>query len=560
MSIDSPRNGPLANSSAAVSTPQSESLDPLQLSHRAAIQQIVDGRTIWDARILKVSDWMNPILVKETRQALKSRQFSITFVLMLLAVLIWTIFGITMMVPGIYFIPSGASLLLGYFLILMVPVCVIVPMSAFRSMASELEEGTHDVLSLSALSSRQIVVGKLYVAILQTIIYFSALTPCIALTYLLRGVGLGSILLVLSITAGMSLCFSTIAILLAALARGREQQVLMTLVLFLILFPLSFFWIGGAFELVRRTPPIESWEFFFSTVFVIVLGASYIWLCIVCAAARIGFASDNHSTRIRWILLFQHTFYMFSACFIIAWNSRVEVEIWYFFTSLLGIHWAISGALIMGERGTIAPRARRSLPVTTFGRAFFSWFNPGAGPGYIFVVTTYLSSVVFLLIAQNIDWSLSRDSDMGPIVFASAVGAYLAFYLGIARLVAILLRNNFRSRMIGAVALVVVLIVFGVAIPVSISYWETGFRSVEYRFYTFTNVFWTLILIAENDQIANIGVVSLICSAIVVFSTNLLLVTRDVMLVRIETPPKVLRETGELETQEENINPLAADN
>ncbi len=95
---------------------------------------------------------MNPILVKETRQALKSRQFSITFVLMLIAVLIWTVFAVTLMVPGIYYIPSGASLLLGYFIILMVPVCVIVPMSAFRSMASELEEGTHDVLSLSSLS------------------------------------------------------------------------------------------------------------------------------------------------------------------------------------------------------------------------------------------------------------------------------------------------------------------------------------------------------------------------------------------------------------------------
>ncbi len=45
---------------------------------------------------------MNPILVKETRQALKSRQFSITFVLMLIAVLIWTVFAVTLMVPGIY--------------------------------------------------------------------------------------------------------------------------------------------------------------------------------------------------------------------------------------------------------------------------------------------------------------------------------------------------------------------------------------------------------------------------------------------------------------------------
>ncbi len=370
-------NGSTGTPSLGGAQAPAEAVDPLQENHRAAIRQIVDGRSIWDARLLRLSDWMNPILVKETRQALKSRQFSITFVLMLIAVLIWTVFAVTLMVPGIYYIPSGASLLLGYFIILMVPVCVIVPMSAFRSMASELEEGTHDVLSLSSLSSRQIVLGKLYVAVLQTIVYFSAVTPCIALTYLLRGVGLGSILLVLSITAGISLCFSTVAILLAALARGREQQVLMTLVLFLILFPISFFWIGGAFEFIRRTPPLNSWEFIFSVVFVILLGASYIWLCIVCAAARIGFASDNHSTRIRWILLFQHTLYMMAPCFVFTWESRVIDEVWYVFMSILGIHWAISGALILGERGTIAPRARRSYQSPHLDEHF----SPGSTQG-----------------------------------------------------------------------------------------------------------------------------------------------------------------------------------
>ena len=41
----------------------------------------------------KWGDWCNPILVKETRQALKSRQFVITFSLLLLAALSWTIVG-----------------------------------------------------------------------------------------------------------------------------------------------------------------------------------------------------------------------------------------------------------------------------------------------------------------------------------------------------------------------------------------------------------------------------------------------------------------------------------
>ena len=35
--------------------------------------------------LIHTGDWLNPILVKETRQALKSSQFAITFVLVLVA-------------------------------------------------------------------------------------------------------------------------------------------------------------------------------------------------------------------------------------------------------------------------------------------------------------------------------------------------------------------------------------------------------------------------------------------------------------------------------------------
>jgi len=55
-------------------------------------------------------------------------------------------------------------------------------------MASELEDGTFETLSLSTLSPGPILVGKLSDAALQLIVYLSVIAPCIALTYLLRGV------------------------------------------------------------------------------------------------------------------------------------------------------------------------------------------------------------------------------------------------------------------------------------------------------------------------------------------------------------------------------------
>ena len=41
-----------------------------------------------------VSDWANPILVKETRQSLKSRQFVVTFMLLLIVSWLVSVLGV----------------------------------------------------------------------------------------------------------------------------------------------------------------------------------------------------------------------------------------------------------------------------------------------------------------------------------------------------------------------------------------------------------------------------------------------------------------------------------
>ena len=163
---------------------------PDQREHASAIQQLVEGETAWDKRLIAWSDWVNPILVKETRQALKSRQFSWTLMLLTIVILAWSVLAIVGMIPSIYYNSSGAGMLIGYAIILIVPALIVIPQSTFRSMASELEDGTFETLSLSTLSPRHILVGKLSVSALQLIVYLSVIAPCIALTYLLRGITL----------------------------------------------------------------------------------------------------------------------------------------------------------------------------------------------------------------------------------------------------------------------------------------------------------------------------------------------------------------------------------
>ena len=117
-----------------------------------------------------LGDRLNPLLVKETRQALKSRQFTLWFVLMLIASWLITIGGVAIIGPSISFVSAGGYLLLAYFFALAVPLVIVVPFTAYRSLAAELEDNTRDLLEVSTLSPYQIINGKLGSAVVQMLL------------------------------------------------------------------------------------------------------------------------------------------------------------------------------------------------------------------------------------------------------------------------------------------------------------------------------------------------------------------------------------------------------
>ena len=120
-----------------------------------------------DAWCEKWGDRLNPILVKETRQALKSRQFVLTFSFLLFAALGWTVIGSLSLMPRIYDTPSAPRMLIGYYFVLALPMLLVVPLAAYRSLEGEIDDGTLELLSITTLSPWQIVLGKLASAMLQ---------------------------------------------------------------------------------------------------------------------------------------------------------------------------------------------------------------------------------------------------------------------------------------------------------------------------------------------------------------------------------------------------------
>ncbi|MEM1305079.1 MAG: ABC transporter permease, partial [Planctomycetota bacterium] len=352
-----------------------------------------------DATLERASDWLNPILVKETRQALKSRQFVLWFLLLLGACWIVTIGGVTLIGPSIYYASTGGMFYWAYFIVLAFPLMVVVPFSAYRSLAAEQEENTRDLLMVSALSPQQIVNGKIGSAVLQMMVYFSALAPCLAFTYLLRGVDLVSIVMPPVYVFAASLLLSMAGLTAASLTRRKYGQVILSIG-FVVLLLSGFGWGLGAIALLMT----EGFQYFRDSDFWIanLMALNSVvttFLLLYYAAAGLNtFTAANRSTPIRVVLFIKQ------AC-CVGWvsyayiRSGYESELLFVGIALTGLLWFAAGGVMTGEAPVLSNRVRRTLPTTAVGRVFGSWFNPGPGTGLMFAVATWSATVGPVLIA-----------------------------------------------------------------------------------------------------------------------------------------------------------------
>jgi hypothetical protein len=183
------------------------------------------------ARLERWSDRLNPILVRETRQVLKSRQFLCTFMIMLGLAWLISLFSVAEFGGDLEYVEAGPAVFMRYYWVLMVCLFLVVPLGVFRSVSSEFAESSFEMIAVTTMSPGQIVVGKLQSAFVQMIGYSSALAPFLCFTYLLRGIGLiemGVMLFVLYLVAtGLALA----AMMLACLAKQSAWQVVNTLLL-----------------------------------------------------------------------------------------------------------------------------------------------------------------------------------------------------------------------------------------------------------------------------------------------------------------------------------------
>jgi hypothetical protein len=495
-------------------------------------------------------DWLNPILVKETRQALKSFQFTVTFILLLIACWIVTMGGVALVGPRIFYAAEGGSLMLYYYGILAFPLAVVVPYAAFRSLAAEREDNTYDLLSITALHPRQIVSGKLGSSVVQMGVFFSAIMPCLAFTYLLRGIDLPTIAVLLAYLFFWSLGLSMVGILLATLTKRRFAHVFLS-----VAFVGALLWLF-VYAIIRQSIPMiqESYSYLGSQNFWITLliiatfYPTFFALAYFAAAGMISFTSENRSTPLRICMLVQ-------SAAIVGWIAYGWIKSDYHngpvigLAAAAGIYWYVMGTMLTAERPGMSQRVKRRLPQSALGRMFFSWLNPGPASGYMFVVANvtavallcFLAMIISSLIGKNVSVSPNTDDVFNLLVIG---WAYLVAYLGVGLLVIGVLRRVAVVTMLACVLVNFLLVLGGFGIPYAIKSMSMTLRDADYTFLQITDPFWSLYHVANGRVITDTHKLLVVIPsvAICVLLANLPGVIRELRVVREAAPKRVLED------------------
>ncbi len=500
---------------------------------------------------------LNPILVKETRQALKSRQFVITFFFLLIAGLIWSLAGVALMGPEVHYGARGAEVFWGYYVILAFPLLIIVPFGAFRSLAVEQEDRTYELLSITALNPRQIVSGKLGSAVMQMTVYLSAIAPCLAFTYMLRGIDFPTILFMVFYAVVGSLSLSVIALVAGTLTREKHWQVVVSVLLIIGLFNVFLIYVTQFVALVLYFGALAFDEpvFWQVNAAIVTAVASFCLLAFYAAVGQITFASDNRSTRLRVIMVLQHVLFTGWMAWAVVVEPAYQIVITYLM--VLGFYWYFVGALMSGEWPQLSTRVKRQLPQTSLGRVLFTWFNPGPGTGYVFAVCGIAAGFLIVLVGgylqETVAWRNSRpwsgNEFSSVLVVGTLATAYVTIYLGTGLLIIRGFRRLFPSGLILGALIQVSLAAVGIIAPLVIQSSTSSWSLDQYSLIQMPNPFWTLVRVVDSSALpaeTPTLMIALPLLALLVFALNLPGVAREVRHVRVARPSRVAEEDAEL--------------
>jgi hypothetical protein len=373
------------------------------------------------------SDWLSPLVVKEVRQVVRSREFNYSFSGSLAAGLAAAFFGTADALTGsgtsgrwTFMVLMGCLALLGL---------VVVPLGAFSALRNERMEQTLELITLTALSPRRIVIGKLLAQGVKLATLFAAMAPFVAMSFLLGGIDFVTILVSLLVLFMWSLWACGLCLFSSTLLKTRAMSGVVfaaAAVVLFILFGLGrtlfFFRTGfvGGFSVGTGTQ--IWWILAIATTTCVATMANLVLL----AENRLSLPTENRVTPLRVGFLVQFLLIAGWVLTFINEPPRVQSNAVQALGVIGGWHLAMVAMFAVTDDLIVPRRVLRRVTPSAPWRRLLAWFNPGAGWGALYV----LAQMALLMATARL-----FNPPKSTLRWILAICGYLCFFTGVPALV-----------------------------------------------------------------------------------------------------------------------------
>ncbi|AMV26560.1 hypothetical protein VT84_19325 [Gemmata sp. SH-PL17] len=404
--------------------------------------------------LTRVGDRINPIVVKETRQAVNSRLvawFLLLFLTVQLVVMLLMITTREVADSDNINLRIGRDMFMFVQGILLGACMILIPTMTGARLAAERSDINVDLLFISSLTPRAVLAGKLFAAGALALLIFSACAPFMTFAYVMRGLDVPTIFVVLTADYLTVLLGTTFALFLASVPANRGLRILLGLGGFI---PMCYL---GAGLLVLTTEFLQgrsffdmsSREFWAGCAGLVLLLFGTIGLLFVWAVALISPPAANRAFIVRVYTL---GLWLVEGLGFAIWSlyiSRPEpMAIW----GVMGCaFFSLQIVIASCERDEWGARVARRIPRRAVLRAPAFFLYSGAAGGLAFgVIGAGLTALVlagwYLVVPPPYAGMGAPERETAPLLTAVLIAAYAYCY----SLTAIVLRravsgSGFRS-------------------------------------------------------------------------------------------------------------------
>ncbi len=359
-------------------------------------------------------EWeLNPIVVKELRQAVRS--WAVTGMLILFLIVLFVVSAVFLAFQSFDVDPDvrlGSSMFSAFAVILGVASFFFIPFYVGVRLAAERQENNPDLFYISTLSPTRIILGKFLCGAYMAVLFFSACMPFMAFTNLLRGVDLPTVFFILFYLF-LFVCIATmVAIFLASIPVSRPFKILLALlglifsfynIVRVLILSLEFLRLGIGASMAER-------NFWAASATAVTVGLAVIGLFFVMSVALISPPSSNRGLPVR---IYITAIWLLGGLLSLGWifksGSGASLAPW-----TISVDWLMCLALvvIVSNSDQLSHRVRRTIPQSPMKRALaFLFFNGAAGGLLWFVIIVGLTTFVSHEMAPLLPKVFTADRD-----------------------------------------------------------------------------------------------------------------------------------------------------